>query len=121
MRTLIKIILISVINLGLIGCSVYKIDVQQGNTLDQEQIDQVKVGMNRKQVTFVLGSPMLRDSFHPDRWDYVYSFKAGNGKLFSQRLSLFFENDKLVKIKNNMPNPGSKRPIKTSAHTDSRN
>ena len=112
MRTLIKIILISIINLWLVGCSVYKIDVQQGNTLDQEQIDQVKVGMNQKQVSFVLGSPMLRDPFHPDRWDYVYSFKPGHGELFKQRLSLFFKQNKLVKIENKIVEPGGKRSTK---------
>ena len=112
MRTLIKIILISIINIWLVGCSVYKIDVQQGNTLDQEQIDQIKVGMNQKQVSFVLGSPMLRDPFHPDRWDYAYSFKPGHGELFKQHLSLFFKQDKLVKIENKIVKAGSKRLAK---------
>jgi len=114
MRTLIKIILVTIINLWLVGCSVYKIDVQQGNTLDQEQIDQIKLGMSHKQVSFVLGSPMLQDPFHPNRWDYVYSFKPGHGELFKQRLSLFFDQEKLVQIENQIVETGDKRPVKNN-------
>ncbi len=87
------------------ACSVYKIDVQQGNTLDPEQIEQLKLGMNARQVLFVLGSPMLKDPFHPNRWDYPFSIKPGGGKMFKQHLTLFFEDDKLVRIDNKLLPP----------------
>ena len=50
----------------------YKIDVQQGNFLDQEMVAKLKPGMTRSQVRFLLGTPLIADPFHPDRWDYVY-------------------------------------------------
>ncbi|HFQ13854.1 MAG TPA: outer membrane protein assembly factor BamE [Gammaproteobacteria bacterium] len=105
MRIFLNISLLSLITAGLLACSVYKIDVQQGNTLDPEQIAQLKTGMTRRQVLFVLGSPMLRDPFHPDRWDYPFSFKPGGKKMVVQHLSLFFEGDKLVRIDNQLLPP----------------
>ena len=110
MRTVKSSILITLLSLWFAGCTVYKIDIQQGNTLDQEQIDKIKVGMTHKQVRFVLGTPTLQDPFHPERWDYIYSFKPGNGELFKQRLTLFFQQNKLVRIENKMINPGGKGP-----------
>ena len=55
-------------------------DVQQGNLLDAEQVDQLEVGMTRSQVRFLLGTPMVVDSFDPDRWDYVYSLRRGHSR-----------------------------------------
>ncbi len=80
------------------GCSAYKIDIQQGNTLDPEDINSLRVGMTRRQVVFLLGTPLIKDPFHPDRWDYVYSFQPGGKSMRTQHLTLFFENDKLIKI-----------------------
>ena len=60
--------------LALAAC-VYRIDIQQGNLLDDDDIDQVDVGMTRSQVQFLLGTPMVADSFHRDRWDYAYYFR----------------------------------------------
>ena len=80
------------------GCSVYKVDVQQGNVIDEEQLEKLKVGMNKNQVIFLLGTPLLKDPFHKDRWDYVYSFRPGGGKTSSKFLTLFFEAETLVKI-----------------------
>jgi len=102
MRIFLNITTIALLFAGISACSVYKIDVQQGNTLDQEQIDQLKTGMTTRQVLFVLGSPMLKDAFHPNRWDYPFSFKPGGGKMFKHHLTLFFEKDKLVRIDNQL-------------------
>ncbi|MCZ0955245.1 MAG: outer membrane protein assembly factor BamE, partial [Rhodospirillaceae bacterium] len=55
------------------GC-VYRIDIQQGNLLEEDAIEQVELGMTRSQVQFLLGTPMIADSFHQDRWDYTYYF-----------------------------------------------
>lgn len=86
------------------GCSVdrlpfvYKPDVHQGTILSQDALDQLRPGMSRRQVQFVLGSPPLVDPFHPDRWDYIEAVKPGGGKLRQQRVSVYFENDRLVGV-----------------------
>ncbi|MDR0563758.1 MAG: outer membrane protein assembly factor BamE [Azoarcus sp.] len=77
----------------------YRIDIRQGNDVDDAMLAQVKPGMTREQVRFALGSPLVADAFHSDRWDYVYRFKAGNGNKIQQRaVSVFFVGDKLVRI-----------------------
>lgn len=77
---------------------VYKIDIEQGNIITQEMVDQLRPGMTKRQVTFVMGSPLLRDPFNQDRWDYVYSFQPGGGERGQERLTVLFENDVLVGI-----------------------
>ena len=94
---------IAIASLTLSGCSidmltVYKIDVQQGNALDQEDIDRVSEGMNKRQVEFLLGQPLLSDPFRRDRWDYVFYFKPGYGDPHKARLTLWFEGDQLVRM-----------------------
>ncbi|VAX13330.1 hypothetical protein MNBD_GAMMA24-2067 [hydrothermal vent metagenome] len=89
----------------LMACSIYKIDVQQGNTLDPDQVKQLKLGMSTRQVLFILGSPMLRDPFHPKRWDYPFTFKPGGKKMFKEHLTVFFKNGKLVRIDNKLLPP----------------
>jgi len=78
----------------------FRIDIRQGNLVTQEMAFQLKPGMSRDQVRFVLGSPMLADVFHPDRWDYLYYFKPGNKPQDTQqrRLIVYFEDDKLVSL-----------------------
>ena len=84
------------------GCSsvpslLYKIEIQQGNVITQEMVDKLKPGMTRAQVRFALGSPMISDAFHDNRWDYVYRLEQ-RGQLIEQRkLTAFFEDDKLVR------------------------
>jgi outer membrane protein assembly factor BamE len=73
----------------------YRIDVRQGNYVDQAMVSQLKKGMSQEQVRFVLGTPLLSDIFHADRWDYVYRFKRGSGKLEDRRMSVFFVEGKL--------------------------
>jgi outer membrane protein assembly factor BamE len=86
--------------LGLGGClSVYKMDVQQGNVVTQEMVDQLKPGMTRSQVRFVLGTPLVSDTFHPERWDYIYHFRRGGApEAESHRLTVIFQNDTLARI-----------------------
>lgn len=82
------------------SCSLspYRIDIQQGNVVTQEMLAKLKPEMSRSQVKFVLGTPVVVDTFHPDRWDYFYKFdKAGNPR--EQRvLTLVFTDDKLKQI-----------------------
>jgi outer membrane protein assembly factor BamE len=87
--------------LALAGCSSdkwgfpYRSSVQQGNWVTQEQVAQLKQGMTRDQVRFVLGSPTLTDVLHADRWDYVYYFKPGSGAAEERKLTVWFKNDTL--------------------------
>ena len=82
----------------LAGC-VYRIDIQQGNFLEDEDIDRVTVGMTRVQVRALLGTPMVADPFESSRWDYVYYLKQGRLKKPTQRhFIVFFEGDKVTKI-----------------------
>ncbi|MDF3935078.1 outer membrane protein assembly factor BamE [Pseudomonas citronellolis] len=81
---------------ALAGCSfpgVYKIDIQQGNVVTQDMIDQLKPGMTRRQVRFIMGNPLIVDTFHPERWDYLYSIQPGGGQRQQERVSLQFNKD----------------------------
>lgn len=84
--------------LALTAC-VYRIDIQQGNLLDDEDIVRVEVGMTRSQVQFLLGTPMVADSFHRDRWDYAYYFRRGRSPDLIQRwVIVYFENDRVARV-----------------------
>lgn len=81
------------------GCSyfpgVYKIDIQQGNVVTQDMIDQLRPGMSKRQVQFVMGTPLIQDTFDQSRWDYIYSLQPGGEARQQESISLFFEDDKL--------------------------
>ena len=78
----------------------YRMDVEQGNVVTPGQRAQLQLGMDRREAQFVLGSPLVKDPFHADRWDYVYSLRDGaTGTVNQQRLSLFFKDDLLVDIR----------------------
>ena len=78
----------------------YKIDVQQGNVLTQEMVSQLKPGLTKDQVRFILGTPVLADVFHANRWDYVYRLQKGNtGAVEMRKFTAFFDAyDKLVRV-----------------------
>lgn len=81
------------------GCSVYRPTIQQGNILETEQISKLKPGMSKRQVMFVMGTPLLQDPFHKNRWDYIHTVKPGSRpEMTFQRLTLYFDNDTLVRI-----------------------
>jgi len=70
----------------------YKIDIQQGNVLSQEAVAQLKPGQTRDQVRFLLGTPMIADIFHQQRWDYLYQYRNGRtGKVESRKFTVFFD------------------------------
>jgi len=78
---------------------VYRINIQQGNFLDQSAVDQVKDGMTRSQVRYLLGTPMVADSFDKERWDYIYYLKKGrSGHVDSRRVTVYFDGDKVAKL-----------------------
>ena len=78
--------------------TVHKIDVQQGNALDAEMVEKITLGMNKEQVRYVLGSPLITDSFHPDRWDYIYLFTPGYGDQQRRQLTLTFDRNEVIDI-----------------------
>ena len=77
------------------GC-IYRIDVQQGNYVTQDLVDRLKPGMTKAEVKQLLGTPLLSDAFHGNRWDYYFSNVAGRGGSESAKLTVFFENEKMV-------------------------
>lgn len=78
--------------------SPYKIDIQQGNVVTQEMVAKLKVGMTRAQVRFALGSPLVVDPFRTDRWDYVYSYQKQGKEAERRRVTVIFDEDRLVRI-----------------------
>jgi len=80
------------------GVTPYRIAIQQGNFISQEMVSQLKTGMTREQVRFVLGTPLVTDIFHADRWDYVYYREVRGDKPELRRVSVFFEQDKLARV-----------------------
>ncbi len=75
---------------------VFKITIQQGNLISQEMIDQLKPGMTRTQVAFVMGEPVARNTFNEDRWDYIYTVVVPGVYSDEKRMSLYFENEVLA-------------------------
>ncbi|UCH53920.1 MAG: outer membrane protein assembly factor BamE [Pseudomonadota bacterium] len=100
MPTLIRVLPLLVLALAASGClSVYRLDVPQGNVVTQEMVDLLKPGMTRNQVRFVLGSPLVTDPFHSDRWDYYYALRKGTGEVSESRhLTVYFQDDHLARI-----------------------
>ena len=77
---------------------VYKIGIPQGNIITQEMVDQLRPGMTKRQVIFVMGTPLVRDPFNQNRWDYIYSYQPGGGERGQERMSVFFEDDTLARF-----------------------
>jgi len=74
----------------------YQIDVQQGNNVDQEMLNKLEPGMTKNQVAFVMGTPLLIDTFHPNRWDYIYSYQPGGEEREQRRITLYFNDDETL-------------------------
>ncbi|MBX9868608.1 MAG: outer membrane protein assembly factor BamE, partial [Burkholderiaceae bacterium] len=84
--------------------SPYKITIQQGNFISQEQASQLKQGMTREQVRFLLGTALLTDMFHEDRWDYPFRLLKPSGELITSRISIYFKNNTVAKFEGaNLP------------------
>lgn len=81
---------------------IYRADIHQGNIIEQEMIDRLKPGMNKRQVRHIMGSPLLVDTFHQERWDYFYSLKQDGELQDRKRISLFFEGEKLARLEGDL-------------------
>jgi outer membrane protein assembly factor BamE len=80
------------------GVTPFRIEIQQGNYISQEMVAQLKPGMSKEQVRLALGTPLLADIFHADRWDYVYYRDKPGEKRDQRKLTVFFEDGKLMRL-----------------------
>jgi len=116
--------IVLILGITLSGCStimnnlpgVYTLDIQQGNIISQEIIDQLRPNMTKRQVLYIMGSSMLVDVFHQKRWDYLYSEQLGGKARKQKRLSLFFDGDTLIGIQGDY-RPSTLPVIKVSKET----
>jgi outer membrane protein assembly factor BamE len=83
---------------GIPGLSPYRMEIQQGNYVSQETLSQLKVGMSKEQVRLALGTPLLTDLFHADRWDYVYYREATDRRRESRKMAVYFTDGKLARL-----------------------
>jgi outer membrane protein assembly factor BamE len=102
-----RIATLCLLSLSLItsGCSwipfpsIHKLDIQQGNIVNQEMIDQLQPGMTKSQVQYILGTPLITDSFNRNRWDFYYSRVASSGERTEEQMTVFFDQEeKLVQM-----------------------
>ena len=97
MRT--KIFLLSLLLLSpVLSSCIYKMDIRQGNFVTADMREKLKIGMTKQQVRYVLGTPLVSDAFHANRWDYVYRLEHDRKLIEQQTLTLYFEGDKLARM-----------------------
>lgn len=93
---------------------IYRPTIQQGNVVTQELIDQLQPGMTKRQVRYALGTPMLVDVFHQDRWDFIYTLGVGSTPDETKHVALFFEDDRLTRISGDLrPQPVAEQQQET--------
>ena len=99
--------------LPLAACALkpYTIEIQQGNFVSQEMVSQLKAGMSKEQVRITLGTPLLTDLFHADRWDYVYWRKAPDGRHETRKVVVHFADGKLTRVEGDVV-PAKAQPEK---------
>ena len=96
-----RILLISLTLVFISACGfpgVYKINIEQGNIVTQEMVNKLKPGMSRRQVNFIMGTPLIKDTFNRDRWDYVFMLRNGSTVLDQSRLTVEFNGDTLINV-----------------------
>jgi outer membrane protein assembly factor BamE len=91
------------------GITPYKVEIQQGNFVSQEMVSQLKPGMSKEQVRFVLGTPLLTDIFHAERWDYVYWRETPEGKREQRKLVVHFNDGRLARLDGDVAPPREKQ------------
>lgn len=129
MKSLLKFASLLCLPVLLLGCSgvnsldfpgVYKIGIPQGNIITQEMVDQLRPGMTKRQVIFVMGTPLVRDPFHQNRWDYVYNYQPGGGVRGQERITIFFDaNDQLTRFTGDFIPSSAVAETNSSASADS--
>jgi outer membrane protein assembly factor BamE len=101
-----RIVLTLIASFFLLSCGIYKVDVQQGNMITQDLINQVKPHMSKRQVQYILGTPLTVDPFRKDRWDYIFTDQPGGEDRTRQQVSLIFKDNKLGAIEGDLK-PGT--------------
>ena len=86
---------------------IYRLDIQQGNVLDAPMLARLSPGMEKRQVRFILGTPMIIDTFNQGRWDYVYTYSQGGTEIEQRQVTLFFEDDRLVRVEGDVHSDGA--------------
>ncbi|WP_370980035.1 outer membrane protein assembly factor BamE [Agaribacterium sp. ZY112] len=103
MKKRLNLTLISLIILSCSACSnlkfpwVYQVKIMQGNFIEQDMVDQLEIGQTKNQVRYVLGTPLVEDTFNPDRWDYFYNVRRGDKDFGKWHFTVFFEDGKLAR------------------------
>lgn len=97
------------------ACSIHKIDVQQGNIVTPDMLEQLNPGMTKRQVEFIMGTPLIISSFNSNHWVYYYRLQSGNDKVEQYHVTLDFEDGKLSHIENALPPPAENG---APSHTD---
>jgi outer membrane protein assembly factor BamE len=92
------------------GLSPYKMDIQQGNYVTQDMVAKLKPGMTKAQVRFALGTPLVVDPFHAERWDYVYILQKGGKIVEHRRLIVLFQDDRLLRLEGDVTPAASNAP-----------
>ena len=102
------------------GCNmVYKQSIQQGNAIEQDDLDQVEIGMTKRQVNLLMGTAAVQDPFHKDRWDYVYEYRPRGNDGNKRIVTILFENNKVTDIFGLIQNIEEWDNVKTAADTKS--
>ena len=98
------------------SCTIYKIDVRQGNLVTQEMLDQLELEMSTQKVQLIMGTPLIVDVFHQHRWDYLYSFQPGGSQREQRHISLYFDDSQRLQrvegdVKIGKPRPPKPAPL----------
>lgn len=110
---------------ALSGCSagawgwlpgIYRIDIQQGNAVTQEMVSQLQPGATKRQVAYIMGTPLIQDAFHKDRWDYVFTNEPSGEERSAKRLTLYFEKDQLAGVEGDF-RPSDEAVMPTGKHS----
>ena len=103
-----KVITLLLSVLILSSCSIpriFEVVISQGNLVDQEMLDKLGIGMTESQVKFVMGTPLISDTFYPNRWDYFTSVTQGENSYTNQKITLYFKDNKLVSWEGEIDTP----------------
>ena len=103
-----KVITLLLSILLLSSCSIpriFQVVISQGNLVDQEMLDKLEIGMTESQVKFVMGTPLISDTFYPNRWDYFTSVTQGENSYTNQKITLYFKDNKLVSWEGEIDTP----------------
>ena len=92
------LLLISLLAISLLSaCTIHQLDIQQGNVITKEMTDKLKIGMNKDQIKYILGTASIIDPFHKNRWDYVYSLQNMDGIKEAAHIIVMFKDEKVIK------------------------